>query len=156
MGNLTEHFSKEEFECSRIIGGVKKPHGCGLMKISLCIVHALERCRSNPEVKKIIVTNGCRCDSHPDSVRSMKSGKRSFHQIQKDGFCHAVDIVMIGENDTPLPLKIQFSLASAEPVFRDGGIGVYYDWSRPGLHVDNGPCRRWHRIKGRYISGLGW
>jgi len=150
MGDLTEHFSQREFECR--IGG--RLHGCGA-RISLRIVHALENCRADKRVKYIRVNSGCRCMEHPESIKRAKAGKKpSYHSPQKDGFCHAADIVMYDHDGKPLSLPVQYEIAKAEPVFRDGGIGIYPDWHTLGLHVDDGPCRRWTRKNGIYTSGI--
>lgn len=150
MGDLSKHFSRKEFEC-RLNG---KPHGCGA-KISLRIVHALENCRADPRVKFIRINSGCRCMEHPESVKRARAGKApSYHSPQKDGFCHAADIVVFGHDGRALSLKDQYEIAGVQPVFRDGGIGIYPDWHTPGLHVDDGPCRRWTRKRGVYTSGI--
>lgn len=140
MGNLTEHFSRKEFSCKH----------CWKENIDLKLVHGLEEARKDERVKYIVVTSGYRCPDHPESLKRSRAGKSpSYHTLGK-----AADVILYGQNGKPLPLDVQYEILQAVPAFRDGGIGVYHDWARKGCHVDLGPCRRWTRRSGVYLTGI--
>lgn len=140
MGDLTKHFSRKEFACRH----------CGKEKIDLKLVHALETAREDPRVKMIVVTSGYRCPDHPESLKRSRAGQNpSCHTLGK-----AADVILYGQDNMPLPLDVQYEILQEIPAFRDGGIGVYHDWFRKGCHVDLGPCRRWTRRDGRYLTGI--
>lgn len=108
MGDLTEHFSKNEFACTC---------GCGFDAISLCLVNALEKIRSKIGIS-IIINSGCRCKEHNKRV----GGKVDSSHLS--GL--AADIRVVNSNHRFNLLKVIYQ--SEE--FRRIGIGKNF------IHVD--------------------
>lgn len=73
------------------------------------------------------------------------SGEPSFHAL---GW--ALDIASPGISCVSLFLEAE-KLCTSSGGICFGGIGLYPDWSRPGIHIDLGPKgRRWCQYAGTY------
>jgi len=68
MGDLTENFSRSEFECGC---------GCGYNQIKKCIVFALQITRYKFNAR-ITITSGCRCGAHNKEVGGVNNSKHMF------------------------------------------------------------------------------
>lgn len=78
MGDLTEHFSRKEFEC---------PCGCGYSDVDMQLVELLEGVRKALG-RQIKVTSGCRCETHNANVGGSQNSqhlKGKAADIQIDG-----------------------------------------------------------------------
>lgn len=119
MGDLSVHFSRDEFRC-------QGEHCCGHAgPVSDRLINALEELRTalctalNKTDVPIIINSGFRCPVHN---REVNGSLQSFHMTGE-----AADIRVAGI--TPVKLA---SIAKKVFEFREGGIGVYPQW----LHVD--------------------
>lgn len=108
MGDISEHFSREEFACKC---------GCGFDTVDVELVDVLERLRfwaNSP----IAVTSGCRCKNHNLKVGGSKD---SLHK-----FARAADIKV--KNIDPRDVY-EF----LDAMYPDSlGVGLYAGW----VHVD--------------------
>lgn len=77
---LTEHFTKEEFDCKC---------GCGTNNISTELVNVLEIIRNG--YGPLVITSGCRCEAH----NAREGGKKNSAHLRG----YAVDIQCIVGND---------------------------------------------------------
>jgi uncharacterized protein YcbK (DUF882 family) len=111
MGDLSEHFSREEFACKC---------GCGAANVSPKLIDALEMLRDLAG-KSIKVNCGLRCVKHNSEVGGEKNSRHLLGQ--------AADIKIRSMS----PLEV-FILAEQVPAFRQGGRGVYDTFT----HVDVG------------------
>lgn len=129
MGDLSQHFSRQEFACHC---------GCGEDQVSPALVEALEQLRAAAGNVPVSIISGRRCLRHNAQV----GGSKDSQHLQG----RAADLVIHG-----LPLEALFDLAAGVPMFRNGGIGLY-----PGqgfIHVDvRGHAARWGQVGGRYVS----
>ena len=94
MGNITEHFSREEFMCRC---------GCGKMDIDVLLVEKLQMIRHATGIT-MHITSGCRCEAHNASPL-VKGKKNSAHLRGK-----AVDIMVLNSNHRYRFLKQAFKL----------------------------------------------
>lgn len=114
MGNLSPHFSSQEFRCK---DGSEHPIACGL----LCMLEAVRAHFGAP----VAVISGYRSTSHNAKVK----GARSSRHLTGE----AADIRVAGV--TPRDVY-----AWADRYFPSGGIGIYATW----VHLDCRPIRaRW-------------
>lgn len=136
MGDLSAHFSRSEFAC---------PCGCGLARADIGLLTGLELLREL-NGGPILVTSGCRCESHNRAVGGAKS---SLHLTG-----YASDIILKDERGVTRPVKEMVCLAELVPIFADGGIGAYPDPGEHIIHVDvrRSGRARWARVKGVYTS----
>jgi len=126
MGNLSAHFSREEFVC----------HCCGEFLLDDRLLAALEILRKRAG-QAVLVLSGYRCPGHN---RRIGGAANSQHVLGK-----AADIRMHG-----LTLQQMYELAESVDDFARGGIGVY---DRGFLHVDVREHRaRWAQVAGRYLG----
>ena len=131
MGDLSEHFSRKEFECRHCHQFIKS---CGLLR-------GLEKLRDLAQVP-IFVLSGYRCAAHN---RAVGGASNSQHIRGK-----AADIQISG-----LSVREMYDLAVQVPDFVRGGIGVYPE--EGFIHVDARPLpARWVRIKGQYVNFKDW
>ena len=79
MGDLTENFSREEFQCQC---------GCGLGEISMDLVRRLQEVR-DALGEPMKITSGIRCGFHNANV---KGAAGSSHVPDSNGIACAVDI----------------------------------------------------------------
>lgn len=113
MGNMTEHFSRAEWACQ---GG-----GCDLAErpephpLLVCGLEELRRRARCP----VVITSGCRCKAHNELVGGAPGSRHLPDPLT--GYCEASDVVVRG-----MSLRYAYDLARRIPVFRRGGIGVYY------------------------------
>jgi len=113
MGDLSEHFDREEFACRCGCGFGLDPYD-----VDLELVAALEMLRELVGVP-IHINSGCRCKSHN---RRVGGAKNSRHMVGDAADIHCKGV---------LPFRLA-SLAKKVPAFNDGGIGIYEHW----VHVD--------------------
>lgn len=126
MGDLSEHFSREELQC----------RCCGQLKMDSRLLEGLEALRALSGAP-IVVHAGYRCARHNAEVGGVP---RSEHTLGL-----AADIHLPG-----MSLQRMYELASAVPQFAEGGIGVY---DGDFLHVDVRAHRaRWARVRGQYVG----
>lgn len=118
MGDLSAHFSREEFDCMC---------GCGAANVDQALIDGLEELRSLLAAP-ITITSGVRCKRHNANVGG---SPKSQHVLGK-----AADITVRGY--TPEEIAAKAKMVSR---FRNGGIGVYP--SRWFVHLDvrNGRAR---------------
>ena len=76
MGDLSEHFSREEMACKC---------GCGLDTVDAELLSLLEKIRAHFD-RPITINSGCRCEAHN---RAVGGSKNSQHLIGR-----AADIVV--------------------------------------------------------------
>lgn len=130
MGDLTENFSKKEFEC---------PH-CHESHVDNQLVAALQKLRDLAK-KPIKILSGYRCAFHNKQVNGEPL---SLHLSG-----HAADIKI--EN---MDLIAMLELAKTIPELK--GIGIYDDKEGIGeefIHVDVRRTEgRWARMRGQYMS----
>lgn len=123
MGDLTEHFSRREFECHC-------GNDCGFIAADIKLLNILEKIRNHYN-KPVHVNCVNRCPEHNESVGS----KPTSQHIR--GL--AADIYIIEVPARELAEYIDSIMPGS------GGIGIYTKWKNPGVHVDvrkNGP-KRW-------------
>jgi len=122
MGDLSKHFSREEFRCK---GENCHPSGkgnCGFDTVDHRLIKYLEAIRVNYNTP-VTITSGCRCERHNESVGG---GANSQHKLGR-----AADIIVHGVD----PEEVA-RLADAMGVM---GVGAYNSFS----HIDsrtNGPA----------------
>lgn len=122
MGNLSQHFDKQEFDC--------KGNGCcdKTAVINPILVDALEQLRLLAGGKQIRINSGIRCKKHNELIGGAKD---SFHVK-----CDAADV----EPPKGMTPDKFAELAKKIPVFKNGGIGIYKSW----VHLDvRGFKARW-------------
>ena len=132
MGDISPHFSKEDFTCKC---------GCGQNWIKASLIVALEKLRMlGPE--PIFVLSGYRCAKDNSAAGGVG------HSQHMEGT--AADLRITG-----LTLQQMYDRAKQVPEFLRGGIGVYED---SFIHVDvRDGAARWSRkygSTGKY-GGLG-
>jgi uncharacterized protein YcbK (DUF882 family) len=126
MGNLSAHFSQEEFVC----------HCCGTFRLDDGLLAALELLRERSG-QAVHVLSGYRCPKHN---RRVGGASDSQHVLGR-----AADIRIHG-----LTLQQMYDLAESVADFARGGIGVY---DRGFLHVDvRGHRARWSQVAGKYVG----
>jgi len=126
LGDLSEHFSKQEFAC----------HCCGTLRIETALIDALELFRSLAG-KPVVVHDGYRCPLHNEQAGGVSDSEHTRGL--------AADVSITG-----LSLQEMFDLALQVPAFRNGGIGVY---DGVFLHLDIRPhAARWARVRGQYVG----
>lgn len=113
MGDLSEHFSREEMACKC---------GCGLDTVDAELLSLLEKIRAHFD-RPITINSGCRCEAHN---RAVGGSKNSQHLIGR-----AADIVVEG---TPASLVAELARQLGA-----GGVGGYFGFT----HIDsrNGQAR---------------
>lgn len=121
---MTEHMNREEFACKC---------GCGLSKISPTVVMICEIVRDRFN-QPVIVTSGCRCESHNKKVGG---AKESQHKLKGDDMTHAVDIQVRSVK----PEIVYNFLNGLFPNML--GLGLYKSW----IHIDDRIDRayRWNK-----------
>jgi uncharacterized protein YcbK (DUF882 family) len=126
MGDLSLHFSRNEFTC----------HCCGSFQLDPRLLQALEKLRALASAP-IAILCGYRCPEHNQLV----GGAANSEHLRG----RAADIKIIGLN-----LQCMYELALQVPEFQQGGIGVY---DRGFLHVDvrEHPAR-WAQVASRYVG----
>ena len=118
MGNLSENFSRHEFEC----------RCCGRLVLDMDLVDALQELR-DAAGGPIRVNSGYRC---PEHNRKVGGSPTSQHLVGK-----AADIVIEGYSVIQM-----FAMAIQIKRFHDGGIGRYH--AQNFIHVDvRGWRSRW-------------
>ena len=86
MGDLTQNFSKLEFQC---------PCSCGADKISPVLIEKLQMVR-NINGRPVIITSGVRCEFYDTSIKASTS---SSHILDDYGIGNAVDIACLNSKD---------------------------------------------------------
>jgi uncharacterized protein YcbK (DUF882 family) len=109
MGDLSQHFSRKEFEC----------RCCGRLQLDSHLVEGLEALRALAGVT-VVVNAGYRCPRHNQEVGGVPNSEHTRGL--------AADIRLPG-----LSLQQMYELAMQVPQFAEGGIGVY---DGDFLHVD--------------------
>jgi len=126
LGDLSAHFSKDEFAC----------RCCGQLKIDSALIIALERLRGLA-AKPVVVHDGYRCPAHNLKVGGVPDSEHTLGT--------AADVSIPG-----LTLQQMYELALQVPAFFEGGIGVY---DTSFLHLDVRPHpARWARVRGQYVA----
>lgn len=126
MGDLSQHFSRKEFEC----------RCCGRLQLDSHLVEGLEALRALAGVP-VVIDAGYRCPRHNQEVGGVPNSEHTRGL--------AADIRLPG-----LSLQQMFELVAQVPQFAAGGIGVY---DEDFLHVDvRGHRARWARVSGRYVG----
>jgi len=115
MGDISEHFNRQEFECSC---------GCGFNTVDADLLKTLQAFRIKIN-KAITITSGCRCKAYNDHIGG---GVKSQHLYGR-----AADIVVWG-----MPAIEVFEHFDFENKF---GLGSYENFT----HIDtrSGPAARW-------------
>lgn len=116
MGDLSDNFSRSEFECKC---------GCGLDTVDTDLIRVLETVRTTFD-RKVTITSAHRCRTHNASP-AVRGGSRSQHLHGR-----AADIVVDGVSP-----ELVYELVDQMGV---GGAGKYDNFT----HVDtrtNGPSR---------------
>jgi len=108
MGNISTHFSREEFACKC---------GCGFSAVDVELLRLLEEVREHFG-KPVHINSACRCETHNKSVGG---GERSQHK-----YARAADIVIDGVH----PDKIYAYFDSRYPT--QYGLGGYPSF----CHID--------------------
>lgn len=108
MGDLSEHFSRHEFECQC---------GCGFDSVDSELITVLERIRNKYE-QPVTITSGCRCNEHNNTVGGSDN---SQHTKGK-----AADF-KVGTMPTEIIARVLDTLYPNKY-----GIGIYKTW----VHVD--------------------
>jgi uncharacterized protein YcbK (DUF882 family) len=127
---LSPHFRSHEFRC--------RCGRCDYDNPTPALLDALEAFR-DAVGDPVVVTSGLRCPAHNKSVGGEA---RSYHVTGQ-----AADVRV-----PAMTLREAYDTALTVPALRNGGIGVYPDPGERFLHLDVGPCRRWGRIRGRYVG----
>jgi uncharacterized protein YcbK (DUF882 family) len=126
MGDLSQHFSRNEFEC----------RCCGRLQLDSHLVEGLEVLRVLAGVP-VVVNAGYRCPRHNQEVGGVPNSEHTRGL--------AADIRLPG-----LSLQQMYELATQVPQFAEGDIGVY---DGDFLHVDvRGHRARWARVDGHYVG----
>lgn len=126
MGDLSQHFSRKEFEC----------RCCGRLQLDSHLVEGLEALRALAGVP-VVINAGYRCPHHNQEVGGVPNSEHTRGL--------AADIRLPG-----FSLQQMYDLATQVPQFADGGIGVY---DGDFLHVDvRGHRARWARVGGAYVG----
>jgi uncharacterized protein YcbK (DUF882 family) len=126
MGDLSPHFSRNEFEC----------RCCGRLVVNHKLLDGLEALRKLAGVP-VVVNAGYRCRQHNQEVGGVPNSEHTRGL--------AADIRLPG-----LSLQRMYELALEVPQFARGGIGAY---DGDFLHVDVRDHRaRWARVHGRYVG----
>ena len=116
MGDLSNNFSRSEFECSC---------GCGFDDVDIRLVHVLQEMRTELGCP-VTITSGCRCKEYNAEVGG---ASKSQHLLGT-----AADIVVSG--CTPKYIQ-EYLTDKYEGQF---GIGSYKQFT----HIDvRGGCARW-------------
>ena len=129
MGDLSEHFSKQELCC--------KCSECGgLCLVSPRLVNALEKLRAlGPE--PVVIHDAYRCEAHNRKVNGVPN---STHMTGEAADLHIKDCT----------LQQMYDRAMKVPEFAEGGIGVY---SEEFIHVDVRNYKaRWARKDKVYLA----
>jgi uncharacterized protein YcbK (DUF882 family) len=126
MGDLSQHFSRKEFEC----------RCCGRLQLDSHLIEGLEVLRVLAGVP-VVVNAGYRCPRHNQEVGGVPNSEHTRGL--------AADIRLPG-----LSLQQMYELATQVAQFAEGGIGVY---DGDFLHVDvRGHRARWARVDGHYVG----
>jgi len=126
MGDLSQYFSRKEFEC----------RCCGRLQLDSHLVEGLEALRALAGLP-VIINAGYRCPRHNQEVGGVPNSEHTRGL--------AADIRLPG-----LALQQMYELAMQVPQFAEGGIGVY---DGDFLHVDvRGHRARWARVDGHYVG----
>jgi uncharacterized protein YcbK (DUF882 family) len=126
MGDLSVHFSRNEFQC----------HCCGGFLLDPRLLDALEKLQTLAAAPVVILC-GYRCPRHNQKVAGAPNSQHLFGR--------AADVKIAG-----LGLQAMYDLARQVPEFCAGGIGVY---DRGFMHVDvRGHQARWAQLAGRYVE----
>ena len=137
MGDLSPHFSRQEFACRC---------GCGIDNVSPNLVDALERMRERlnwrtamdlgprtsdggPRERGLVIRSGCRCREH-NASRDVGGKPDSAHLASRLEMCEAADLVAIISRD-----RYQLVRAAMEAGIKRIGIG------RDFVHVDVDPAK---------------
>jgi uncharacterized protein YcbK (DUF882 family) len=127
MGDLSDNFSRDEFECPC----------CHKCRVSIRLVAALQTLRDLVGVP-ITVTSGYRCMDYNRKVGGVKNSRHISGE--------AADIHIQGQTE-----KEMYANALRVPTFKDGGIGIYV--GRKFIHVDvRDKAARWAEIDGRKVT----
>lgn len=126
MGDLSQHFSRKEFEC----------RCCGRLQLDSHLIEGLEVLRVLAGVP-VVVNAGYRCPRHNQEVGGVPNSEHTRGL--------AADIRLPG-----LSLQQMYKLATQVAQFAEGGVGVY---DGDFLHVDvRGHRARWARVDGHYVG----
>jgi uncharacterized protein YcbK (DUF882 family) len=130
MGNITEHFTREEFLCHC-------PRRHDVQPISLTLIDGLESLRAKLD-RPVIVLSGYRCLAHNKEI----GGEQHSQHLSGT----AADIRVSG-----IGTKELYELAETTDPFTEGGVGIYPD--EGFIHVDvRGYRARWGRVNDKYGS----
>ena len=126
MGDLSQHFSRKEFEC----------RCCGRLELDAYLVEGLEALRTLAGVP-VVINAGNGCPHHNQEGGGVPNSEHTRGL--------AADIRLPG-----FSLQQMYELATQVPQFADGGIGVY---DGDFLHLDvRGHRARWARVRGSYVG----
>ena len=128
MGDLSRNFSGDEFKCPC----------CGRMQVHSDLITGLQ-CLRDKAGAPLYILSGYRCERHNTRVGG---SPRSQHLLGKAA---DIRIEWYSSRDT-------YDLASRQPEFDNGGIGLYPD--QGFVHVDvrvNGPAR-WGYKDGKFVA----
>lgn len=127
MGDLTTNFSRHEFECEC---------GCGYNTVDIELVQVLEDIRSHFFAKSLIITSGCRCYKHNESLKKIGASSKSQHLFAK-----AADFKVKDDYGYVNPGLIYDYLDRRYPA--KFGIGLYGN----RVHIDvRSHAARWSKI----------
>ena len=128
MGDLSKHFSRNEFRCKGTnCGG--DGNNCGFDNVSQELIDVLENLRETYQYT-VKINSGCRCCEHNKAVGGEEKSKHT------QGI--AADIVVTGLS----PAKVYQYLD--QKYKGKYGVGEYSGW----VHIDvrKGPAARWRKV----------
>lgn len=130
VSEYSEHFRVYEIVCRC---------GCGLAALDERAANIAEMLRTLCRVP-LLVSSGCRCMVHNAGIGgAVRTDKKlgSMHLPDKNGRCHAIDIVV------PAVMKRFAFDTICVRVVGAGGYGIYGTFNHLDTGVGRDPCRRW-------------
>jgi uncharacterized protein YcbK (DUF882 family) len=118
MGDLSQHFSRQEFACKC---------GCGFDTVDIGLIDPLEYVRSKFGAR-VTITSGCRCEAYNKKVGG---SQRSQHRLGR-----AADIVVDG-----VPAALVYDLLVNSPFSSNISLGKYETFTHVDTRTDS--PKRW-------------
>ena len=113
MGNLSTHFSREEFRCRC---------GCGYDTVDTELLQILEFIRQHYQ-KPVTITSGCRCKAHNESIGGSDNSQHIYGR--------AADFQV----EDVRPLEVYELIDNIHP--NKYGLGVYIRGNSGWVHIDS-------------------
>ena len=124
MGNISTHFSRQEFACKGI-NCDGNGNNCGFAAVDIELIRLLEEVREHFG-KPVHINSGCRCEAHNKAVGGSENSQHKF--------ARAADIVIEGVH----PDKIYAFFDNRYPT--QFGLGGYPNF----VHIDSRSVKaRW-------------